>query len=149
MSNDILKNAYEKVDNLLKSLRDNGSGSLYDLGELYDTEGQMAQNLLVEHNLISFQKGYFSTDSVIDITTLGINVLIAGGIEMYLASLNESTKEKENLELQKLRSENMLIANQLVDYEKTKGYLKNTTIATIVLSIIAVIELIIILTKPK
>ena len=78
MSDHLLKKVYSMVDKLLESLRDNGSGSLYELGdELYDTEGQMAKNLLVDHGLISFQKGYVTVDSSIDITTLGLNVFAA------------------------------------------------------------------------
>ena len=52
--------------------------------------------------------------------------------------LKSSTKEKEDLELQKLRSENILLVQQLADFPKLKADRKN-------IFIVAIIELLIIL----
>lgn len=52
--------------------------------------------------------------------------------------LKSSEQEKENLELQRLRSENMLLVEQLADFPKVKK-------ERIILRIVAVIELLIIL----
>lgn len=120
MSKEILQRVYKNVDNLLTSLRDEGTGTLYQLGELYDTEGQMAKNILVDNGLISFQMGYVTTDSAIDINENGLSVLDAGGIEMFLSKKKNTSQEKENLELQKLRSENEVLVNELIEFPKIK-----------------------------
>jgi len=70
-----------------------------------------------------------------------------GFTKVHKESLNKSEQktEKENLELQQLRTDNILKTNQLADYEKTKVDLKRTTNATIVLAIIALLELVLLL----
>ena len=62
-------------------------------------------------------------------------------------SKTERQNEVDNLELQQLRSDNILKTNQLVDYEKTKRNLKKTTNATIAVAIIALLELILLLIR--
>lgn len=72
-----------------------------------------------------------------------------GFTKVHKESLSKTERQNEvdNLELQQLKSDNILKTNQLVDYEKTKRNFKKTTNATIAVAIIALLELILLLIR--
>lgn len=120
----MIESVYTKIDAFLTLLKSEGSGSIFDLGDLDHSETQIAKNLLTEHNLISFQKGYASIDSLIDITVHGLSVLEQGGIKAFLEGKNRKQKineEREGLELEKLNAEIIDLRNKIFDFESAKS----------------------------
>lgn len=59
----------------------------------------------------------------------------------------ERQKEIDNLELQQLRSDNILKTNQLADYDTTKRHLRYSMIANVVLAVIALVQLLLLIIK--
>jgi len=100
-----------------------------------------------EDYLFKLSSGNLSTpeNGVYRISPKGILFIMSGGYSAALRSremINEKIEEKENLELQKLRTEVSLITNQLVDYDKVKKTSQNANwiaILAIIVSLLAIV----------
>lgn len=143
MSDDLQDKAYVVVDEFLKKLESAPRGSWFNtLGK--GSEYHLAKQIMDSLGLITYRSPGSKT-SISDITSTGIQVLKSGGIKAYLNQSSAVATEKENLELQSLRSQTQLLTNQLIDYGSTKAKLDLANKATVVVAIVAVIELVLLI----
>lgn len=142
MENEILKKAYQEVDFLLKKCITSNTNSLWDMKNTHSQEYYMAISLLDEYGLINYRLPFDKDRSLIDISTEGLKVIEAGGIESYIWALKNKKEEKENGEMQQLRTNNMLLTKQLADYEIMKGKVTTANRTSIIIAIAAVAGLV-------
>jgi len=137
--------AFVIIDNFLTELQSSTKGGWFNTyGK--PTEYFLAKELMDKHRLITYRNPG-NKMSIVDMGDNGLTIIKHGGIKKYLTSISQTKEEKENLELQQLRSDNILKTNQLIDYDTTKRQLKYSMIANVVLAVIGLIELLLLITK--
>jgi hypothetical protein len=136
----------DTLDNILTALKSNIKQGLVDEeifisvfdGKHPDNFDQLMNKLTIDGLVYMGEKGYkhYWGQSFV-LTLKGITFIDNGGyttLELKTKRTLETQAEKENLELQKLRSENEKLVNDLIEFPKIKSQRKW-------LFIIAIIEL--------
>lgn len=117
--------AFEIVDNFLEDLSKKNGGSVYDIKNFHSLESQLAYNIIVDKDLVTFRKGYADKNSVIDISQNGLAILRIGGYKKYLDALKEQSDNDEyvrNLEIEKTKTDLDLAKKMLKEYPYTKWF---------------------------
>lgn len=151
-------NEYQAADIILEYInRPEHHNQMFDADSIRntlfpDTDPDTIQYVFqfIEHNHRSPPIAFFEAGVYIRRSPATTPFFSGGGFtSLYKETTNkeEQATEKENLELQKLRSENIFLTKQLADYETKKRQLKYSTIANVVLAAIALIELVLLITK--
>lgn len=119
MFTDLEEQAFIIVDNYLTDLIKSSDIPLFNM---YGASKQyiIAKQILEKYDLINY-RAPGNASSIVDITTKGLTINKNGGIRLYLVSIAQKLEEKENLELQKLRSENKKLLNDLVEFRTIKS----------------------------
>jgi hypothetical protein len=140
MFSDKEEKAFKVVDDFLIKLQTSCNG------EWFKTYGKppeffLAKQLMEKYNLITY-RAPGSKESLSDISPDGLMIINNGGLRNYLISLGHSKEERENLELQQLRTNVQVLSNQHLDYEKDrKRFIRNELALwlSILLSIVAIV----------
>lgn len=102
---------------------------------------------LVDKNLLEYEvsKGNTKIDewSILSISIDGKAVIQKGGYEKVYNSEFIKNEEKENLEVQQLRTNVQLLTNQLVDYEKYKRITKANQVVSLLAMLLSAIAVLI------
>ena len=144
MYSDIELKSFKLIDSFLKKLSDDGDGSFYDIdpNNQHSKECQFAYKIMCDKDLISFRKGFPDKNSIIDISSNGINILKLGGYTNYLdALILKSDKDEyiKNLEFEKTKTDLELAKRMLKEYPKTKWAAR---LGFIIASCLAILELV-------
>jgi hypothetical protein len=116
--------AFVVVDKFLNDLTTSDKRSWFNT-YAKPTEYFLAKELMDKYHLITYRAPGSKT-SIVDIGDNGLRIIKAGGIKKYLQSINEKSEEKENLELQQLRTNVQILVDQRSDYLKDrKRFIRN------------------------
>jgi hypothetical protein len=124
MFSELEEKAFKVIDEFLLELQSSPKGdSFITYGK--PSEFFYAKELMNTHKLITYRIPSSPT-SICDISPMGLEVFKKGGMKNYLISVNQSKEEKENLELQQLRTNVGVLTNQHMDYLRDrKRFVRN------------------------
>jgi hypothetical protein len=116
---------------------------------------QMYFEAILNETGLAFDDSGMAEQTRFKLNSKGIVVLKKfGSYSNYLQHLQKEFKEqsskseeRDNLEMQQLRTDNILKTNQLVDYETTKRHLRYSMIANIILVLITFVQLLLLIIK--
>lgn len=136
--------SFEIIDKFLQLLVDEGSGSVYNIGnDFHSTESQMAYKILCDKDLISFRKGYADKNSIIDIAPNGLAILKFGGYKKYLDTLQQQADRDnyvKNLEIEKTETDLILAKKMLKEYPYTKWIARISLVIAIISLIVTLLQ---------
>jgi hypothetical protein len=138
MFSELEEKSFKVIDEFLLKLQSSPE-SFITYGK--PTEFFLAKDLMKTHKLIAYRIPGSDT-SICDISQTGLEVIKKGGMKNYLLSISQSKEEKENLELQQLRTNVINLTNQHIDYLRDrKRFIRNEWAMwlTLLLAAIAII----------
>jgi hypothetical protein len=115
---------FDLVDQILEYCNTNNGGSYYNIrASEYSKERYYTYQLLVDHSLVIFRKGYEDKHSIFDVSPKGFDVIRIGGFKAYILLL-DAAEEKKKLDAQKAAEKldnDLWLSNRARnDYKRTR-----------------------------
>lgn len=143
----ILNDFSESKNQVLHNLYNNKYQEMH-ISQFMSAVKRLFDETLLEHE-VNKSKTEIDEWTTLAISLKGLDVIKEGGYEKVYESVIAKQEEKENLELQQLKTNVMLLTNQLSDYDAVKRKAIRADIVSILTAIVTVVMIVIELIKLK